>query len=238
MIANAVCGVVELRRYAMRPGRRDDLIGLFERRFIEAQEGFGALPVGHYRDLDDADSFVWFRGFTSMETRSGALERFYTSRTWTDNRDAANATLVDSDDVLLLRSARPDSGFDLDGLTRPADADSAAERESFVAVSIFMLKERVGEDLLAAFEARMLPEMRRSSARTAYFVTEERPNDFPRLPVREHEFALVAIGVCKSGAELDAWSQIDERRLPDTLRSNILSSETLRLQPGRRSLFR
>jgi hypothetical protein len=30
--------VVELRQYRMKPGRRDDLIDLFEREFVESQE--------------------------------------------------------------------------------------------------------------------------------------------------------------------------------------------------------
>ncbi len=37
----------------MRPGRRDELIDLFEREFIETQEACGMVPIGHYRDLHD-----------------------------------------------------------------------------------------------------------------------------------------------------------------------------------------
>ncbi len=70
----ATFGVVELRRYALHPGGRDALIRLFESAFIESQERCGVVPIGHYRDLDDPDSFVWFRGFADMETRRGALE--------------------------------------------------------------------------------------------------------------------------------------------------------------------
>src|SRR5260370_36686938 len=115
----ATFGVVELRRYALHPGGRDVLIPLFEREFIERQESCGMVPIGHYRDLDDPNSFVWFRGFADMETRRGALEAFYTSPAWMDHRDAANATMIDSDNVLLLRCARPATGFDPQSLTRP-----------------------------------------------------------------------------------------------------------------------
>ncbi len=69
--------VVELRRYAMQPGRRDDLMTLFEREFIESQEACGMVPVGQYRDLDDAESFVWFREFADMSGRREALSAFY-----------------------------------------------------------------------------------------------------------------------------------------------------------------
>src|SRR5512143_3890578 len=35
------CAVVELRDYTLHPGRRDELIALFEGEFIEAQEAAG-----------------------------------------------------------------------------------------------------------------------------------------------------------------------------------------------------
>lgn len=238
MIANATSGVVELRRYAMKPGKRDDLIGLFERRFIETQEACGMLPIGHYRDRNDADSFVWFRTFAKMETRAEALNRFYTSPTWIENRVAANATLDDSDNVLLLRSARPDSGFDTAGLSRPGDAGAAAGPGSIVAVSIFMLDGSAGEELLAAFETTMLPTLQRHAGRVAYFVTEERPNDFPRLPVREDVRALVVTGVCTGDAGFGGWLHAVDTRPASGAWAHVTGSETLQLVPARRSLLR
>src|SRR5690242_14415397 len=128
--------VIELRRYVMKPGRRDELIELFEREFVESQEACGMLPLGHYRDMEDPDLFVWLRAFGGMERRREALEAFYLqSDAWLQNRDAANATMVDSDNVLLLRPARPDSSFDLSGLSRPL-ASGASNPSSFVAASI------------------------------------------------------------------------------------------------------
>ena len=38
--------VVELRRYRLRPGRRDTLIGMFEEHFIEPQEAAGSRILG------------------------------------------------------------------------------------------------------------------------------------------------------------------------------------------------
>ncbi|MEU0397925.1 hypothetical protein ABZ208_35265 [Streptomyces sp. NPDC006208] len=39
-----------------------------------------------------------------MTRRRRSLEAFYTGPVWRKHRDAANATMIDSDDVLLLRS--------------------------------------------------------------------------------------------------------------------------------------
>jgi hypothetical protein len=235
----ATFGVVELRRYALHPGRRDALIRLFESAFIESQERCGMVPIGHYRDLDDPDSFVWFRGFADMETRLGALEAFYTSRAWVDHREAANATMIDSDNVLLLRSARPGSGFETQGFSRPAGADLATGMGRIVAAAVLMLGESATEGLIAAFEEHVLPELRHHSARIAYLVTEERPNDYPRLPVREGEYAFVVVGICATDQALEGWLRaFDSGSLPEILRSQTRASKLLRLEPAPRSMFR
>ncbi len=232
-------GVVELRRYVTRPGARDTLIELFEREFLENQEICGMVPVGHFRDLDDPDSFVWIRGFSNMDARLGALECFYVqSPHWLENRDTANATLLDNDNVLLLRNARSNSGFDLQGLERPARGESRAKADSFVAASIFMLDAAANEAFVDAFEREILPLVSSQGERVAYFVTEERPNNFPRLPVRETEFAFVVVALCATRGALDALAHTwHEARLPDLLQDRIVSRETLSLVPAERSLL-
>jgi len=232
-------GVVELRRYVTHQVKRDALIALFEREFIETQEASGMLPFGHFRDLDDPNSFVWLRGFPRMEMRHDALEAFYTSQTWRDHREAANATIVDSDNVLLLRGARADSGFDTRGLSRPNGSNGVASTGRMVAASVFMLHRPAGEAFIGVFEDDVLPALRSTADRIAYLVTEERPNDFPRLPVREGEFAFVVAGICQGDAALDAWQRaLDVRCLPDKMRSDIKTVESLRLDPAPRSLLR
>lgn len=221
--------VVELRRYRVHPGRRDELIEIFDREFIESQEACGMVPVGHYRDLDNDDSFVWFRGFPRFEDRAKALHAFYIeSKAWRNNRDAANATMIDSDNVLLLRNAREDSGFDLNALVRPSKNARTTAAPSYVAVSILMVDQPVSEPWLVAFEEERLPALRSVASRISYFVTEQRANDFPRLPVREGEWAFVVAGICATHHDVERWTGIMAGA----------PSETLRLEPAPRSLWR
>lgn len=188
--------IVELRRYALKSGRRNDLIDIFEREFVRGQEACGMTLLGHYRDVDDPDAFVWFRGFESMDARRRALEAFYLhSPAWLENRDAANDTMIDSDNVLLLRPARPQSGFE------PTQIQS----DGATAVSIFMLDAPAGEPYIEAFERGTLPALRRIARSVSYFVTEPARNTFPKLPVREGEWAFVVTGLCNDGAAVDAW---------------------------------
>ena len=112
--------VLELRQYTLRPGQRDVLIELFDRELVESQEAEGMAIVGQFRDLDDPDRFVWLRGFDSMPARALALASFYGGPVWKANSAEANATMVDSDNVLLLRPASGGSGFGVPAAARPA----------------------------------------------------------------------------------------------------------------------
>jgi hypothetical protein len=67
--------------------------------------------IGQFRDVGDPDRFVWLRGFPDMETRATALQAFYGGPVWKEHRDAANATMVGSDNVLLLRPVSATSAF-------------------------------------------------------------------------------------------------------------------------------
>ncbi|MDT7802247.1 MAG: hypothetical protein QOI78_5680 [Actinomycetota bacterium] len=104
--------VLELRRYTLHPGCRDELIELFEREFVDPQEAVGAHLFGLFRVPSSPDEFLWLRGFRSMAARKEALEAFYFGPVWKEHREAANATMIDSDNVLLLRPV-------LCGLTSP-----------------------------------------------------------------------------------------------------------------------
>ena len=99
--------IVELRRYTLKPGSRAGFIDLFERELLEPQEKAGMSIDGLFRDPDRPDVFVWMRSFPDMEARRRSLEAFYGGPIWRVHRDAANACIVDSDDVLLLDGPQP-----------------------------------------------------------------------------------------------------------------------------------
>src|SRR5207237_8819053 len=113
----------------LQPGKRDVLIDLFDREFVETQEKVGMKIIGQFRDLDHQDRFVWLRGFLDMTSRAKALNDFYSGPVWKAHREAANATIIDCDNVLLLRPAPPTSGFSLENLKRaPVGVDEIQTR--------------------------------------------------------------------------------------------------------------
>jgi hypothetical protein len=127
------CPIVELRQYTLHPGQRDVLIELFDREFVESQEALGMKVIAQFRDLDNPNRFVWLRGFQDMPSRAQALKDFYGGPVWKAHRETANATMIDSDNVLLLHPATPTSGFSFGNKERPRAGANEARSELIVA---------------------------------------------------------------------------------------------------------
>jgi NIPSNAP len=241
--ARTCCPVVELRQYALVPNGRETLIALFEREFIETQEATGMTIIGTFRDLNNPDRFVWLRGFSNMPARAKALEEFYGGPVWKAHRDAANATMIDSDNVLLLRPARSGSGFSLADVTR-APHGSIATAKGMLVATIYHLAGATGSDFGAFFEHELRPIVEQTGASiVASFVTENHPNTFPRLPVRENANVFVWFSLFPNRAAWDEHANafadlIREKQFAGRLSRLIKEQpEVLLLAPTARSLF-
>jgi hypothetical protein len=225
--------IVELRQYALHPGQRDTLIELFESRLVVAQESTGMRLHGEFRDANDPDRFVWLRGFPDMPTRARALEAFYGGPVWQANREAANATMVDSDNVLLLRPLEK-PGFSLANRMSP-----------LIVATIYLLRTPVDDAFVKFFDERVKPAMMVTGAPPmAALRTEVTANNFPKLPVRESEHAFVWFGAYGSRdeyqrhlsklADSKLWSAV-EGELAARLKS---PPARLELNPTEKSLRR
>ena len=202
--------IVELRQYLLRPGRRDELIQLFEREFVESQEALGMRLFGLFCDRERPDYFIWMRGFRDMESRREALEQFYNGQVWKAHGAAANATMIDSDNVLLLRDAQPGRGLGLAAIYVGGPLHcmifSSSDATECDGLSHQLLNEVPPQHVLAAY------------------VTESSANTFPRLPVREgeHHFVVFTSGV--QSADLSSLAPIASQII------NLIPTKRSRLQ--------
>ena len=235
--------IVELRQYDLHPGTRDTLIDIFDRHFIEGQEAVGMSVIGQFRDLDNPDSLVWLRGFPDMETRRNGLEAFYTGPVWMAGRDAANATMMRFDNVLLLHPAWPEAAFALDVADRPGPEEH--DRPSGV-IGINLLDVRGDADEFAAWHREhMLPLAREAGAEVVgVFATETAENDFPALPVRTDRRVVAVFSRFPDAAALERtraalaasprWAEASKAAA-----SQLAGPpKSLRLAPTARSLLR
>jgi hypothetical protein len=239
------CPVVELRQYTMHPGKRDVLINLFDREFIESQEALGIKIIGQFRDLDHPDRFVWLRGFRDMTSRAKALTDFYSGPVWKTHREAANATMIDSDNVLLLRPALPTSGFSLENMKRPP-VGSVDVPTSLVVATVYYFDGPVAPDFINFFEHTLRPvAIILGATICAYFVTENSENTFPALPVRVGENVFIWFSTFQDSAEyknyVAALSQSERwRNEVSVVLKRYLDGtpEVLKLSPTARSQLR
>ena len=239
------CPVVELRQYKLHPGKRDILIDLFDREFIESQEAVGIRVIGQFRDVDHPDHFVWLRGFRDMTSRAKALTDFYSGPVWKAHREAANATMIDSDNVLLLRPALPTSGFSLENTKRPA-VGSDEVQTGLVVTTIYYFESPVAPDFISFFEQTLKPLATSLGATvSASFVTENSENTFPALPVRADENVFVWFSIFQNSAAYEnyaaALSQSERWRgevSNGLVRYHDRAPEILKLSPTARSQLR
>jgi hypothetical protein len=232
--------VIELRQYTLRPGRRDELIDLFDRELVETQEQTGMVVLGQFRDLDDPDRFVWLRGFPDMQVRHRALTAFYGGPVWAEHGPRANATMVDSDDVLLLRPGSPESGLTVRPAERPRAGSPAPDR--FVTATVWSFPPG-RPDAHELVRDGLLPVLRETGpAPLAVLTTETAPSTFTRLPVRTGENVVVVItSYPGESAHRTHLAEVQDHPagreiLPRIEKEQAAPPRTLRLAPTGRSL--
>jgi hypothetical protein len=186
--------LVELRRYTLRPGSRAQFVQLFETELVESQEDVGIRVGGIYVDLDRPDMFVWLRGFAPGVDPGAALTAFYSGPVWKRHGPAANAMMIDSDNVFALRPVPGVAGLPAPGGERAPVGATAAPGYRVMAGVV------LGEPDPAALAADLGAAV---DAPVAVLRTDGSPNYFPPLPLR-HEPALAWFATVADDSHLDA----------------------------------
>ena len=231
--AKNIDSVFELRQYTLHKGQRDTLISMFEKNFIEPQNAVGARIYGIFRDLDDPDRFVWIRGFPGMQERPKALGDFYGGPVWQSHRNDANKTMLDSDNVLLLRPVAPYP------FLHPQEAANNANG-GIVSIMIYYLGGVDAQEFAKFYNDAVMTRLADLPTHLlAQYITEEAPNNFPKLPVRDKDRVFAWIGQWKNVEELDSFldkfHKLDGWRdtAPEALYPAFMRKpELLRLKPA------
>lgn len=190
--------LIELRQYLLHAGQRDTLIDVFDREFVATQEAVGIEVLGQFRDPQRPDYFVWFRGFPDMTARHHSLTAFYDGPVWAKHRDVANATMIDSDNVMLLRAVTND-----DALPAHRPDRRNMRKPTGLVVVVAEHVEYINEETIGNFKSDAIPVLHQSGCRTlGVYASEAAPNTFARLPVRTDQ-TIVWIGAIETD---DSWA--------------------------------
>ena len=230
----AASPVVELRRYTLHPGTASILLDVFERRLVEAQEQAGMTVAGTFLDEDDADAFVWMRGFAGHGQRTAALAAFYGGPVWARNAATANATMIDYSDLLLLRPTEPVRA------PRPAvdrgDADGTPRPDRVVVEVLTLSDGAAGDDVEAWITGDALADVQRAvGVPVAAWRTDPTPNGFTRLPVRDDRVVVWLASFPDVAARARALDELAADPTDGELAARTLSRRRFLLSPTARS---
>lgn len=231
----------ELRQYAARRGRRDELVSMFEAHFLDAYERVGTCVLGSFLDLDSPSRWVWIRAFGDPAGREAALQGFYGGEVWRTRATACNACIADASDARLFRAVRGEV------LEHPPPRPPWGEgRPGTSVVEALVLALPSGESgaLVAEFEGTAARELALAGATPlAAVVSPEGP------PMQSHR-------PCRAGHWLVVLSRFESESAHAAYRQALAASpawpaalaalaargasvvQTLRLQPTSRSALR
>jgi hypothetical protein len=180
-----------------------------------------------------------------MPSRARALAGFYGGPVWKAHSARANATMIDSDNVLLLRPVTARSGFPASVAAR-LPAGHALAAPSRTLVTIYYRDQPFDQAFADFFDRQARPVLIETGAMPlACLQTEHAENTFPALPVRTDENVFVWLARFPSAAHLSGHLHRLERfgRWRDSVLPALSAMITgapqrLRLAPTARSLLR
>ena len=97
--------IVEVRKYRIKPGRREEFIEFFETRAVPAQRAHGMRILGPLLDLEEPDTFVFLRSFPSFEERDRMKDAFYEGELWKSELESIAMPMLESYDVTLCEAS-------------------------------------------------------------------------------------------------------------------------------------
>jgi quinol monooxygenase YgiN len=104
--------IVEVRRYRIKPGKRDEFLKFFETRSVPALLAHGMKVLGPLVDVENPNAFVFLRGFPSLAARDEMKEAFYGSELWKNELESIAMPMIDSYDVVLTETTPGFVAFD------------------------------------------------------------------------------------------------------------------------------
>jgi len=96
--------LVEIRKYEIEPGRRDEFVDWFETSVLPAMERAGMKILGVFVDVEDPDVFFYLKGFESEAERDRINADFYDGDLWLNTMRDRALEMEKGYEVALVRS--------------------------------------------------------------------------------------------------------------------------------------
>lgn len=231
--------VFEFRRYAIKEGEREHFAKYFEAYFPGAIEQAGAIVAGSFFERKNPSGFTWIRGFHTIEDRAVANAAFYAAPVWKEHKKTMNDLIIDSDNVMLLRTLSPERGLPIlpavDPVTEPTGA------QGVVVAQIFAVKANSVDAFAKEAEKTFAKYLSAGVREAGVLATLDVANNYPALPIRTDGPYLVWLGILKDNQMLENdFTPLVERSLQSLTATGLLrgTPELVILDPTHGSRFR
>jgi hypothetical protein len=217
-------GVLELRNYLLKPGKTDEFIVYFNRHFVNPMHELKGYTLGQFTLTGTPDRFVWMRGFENMDTRLKFLGDFYIdSPVWKEHGPGANAMMINSDNVYLLRPLLRDTTIKE---KNTLSADTFKNGDAVVVVDFYLCNSTI-EKTIALFNTAWIPWLETIGITSmTMWVAEMEENKFHRLPAFQDKNLLLTITRYKTNTEYQE-KLLQLNALPQQLKLSMLDLVTV-----------
>lgn len=231
--------VIELRRYTVRPGERQNFARYFESFFPEVFEQLGAIIFGSFFERNGESAFTWLRGFHTLADRAIVSSTFYYGPVWKEHKATVNDMLLDSDNVLLLQPLNTEREVTVLPAVDPIREPDGGR--GVVLLQIFPVQAN-SVSVFAEKAETFFERYRSAGAREAgVLITLDASNNFPQLPIRTDGPYLVWVGILEDERTLKhQLMPLAQQSLPSLMASGLLRGEPelVVLDPTHRSRLR
>ncbi len=230
--------VVELRRYVIKPGERENFANSFESYFPESFEQLGAIAVGDSLERKNQSNFLWIRGFHNMDDRAKINALFYYGPLWKEHKATLNSLMIDSDNVLLLKPVDPERPIRMLPAVDPVREKDGAHGLGIV--QIFQVKKDRVEEFVAVARTAFQAYTEAGAQEVGFLETLDAANNFPQLPIRTDGPYVVWIGMVRDEEQLKSFAGLAEQTAKKLEQKGDLrgETETVVVDPGKRSRMR
>ncbi len=97
--------VIEIRTYRIRPGQRDEIIGLLRDRLFPLHREIGIKVVGPFPSAEDEDTFTWLRAFPDAVSRDTMIKTLYGGPVWKDELEGIILPAITEHTVAVVDDA-------------------------------------------------------------------------------------------------------------------------------------
>ncbi len=103
--------IIEIRRYTLHPGKREQFIRFFETVNRKALRDAGMLVFGPMRDLEDPDKVHWMRAFPNLTEREQVKDLFYDGPVWAEEVEPFVMPLIAHYEASVVETTEGFEGF-------------------------------------------------------------------------------------------------------------------------------